>query len=275
MFDSWRPSGSDREPTDGFVAVLQRELLTPVHHDVATAHLEAMALELDLSRPSVEPERHPRRLSRAVLGAIACAGALTFTGGLGAAGALPAHAQHWLSNATRVFGIHIPDRPAPSAVGSEGNPPRVVPASSPTPAGRSQSRTSTARRAGTSLPRESEVGPAPKGTEVLTTVPLAPAAPGGGTSSADTGKSQAAQPADSNAADGNAPGNGKAQAAARASSNATIGSPTKSNAAGSDAESQAEAHASSNAAGALGPSNISVTATSRMRADEPLERSPA
>jgi hypothetical protein len=112
MFESWRAPGADPEPTGGIVAVLQRELLVPVDDAVAQAHLEAMTLEFELHCASFAgDDRRPRKMRRAVLGSVVAAGVLTFTGGVGAAGALPAPAQHWLSGVTRVFGIHVPDRP--------------------------------------------------------------------------------------------------------------------------------------------------------------------
>ncbi len=118
MFESWRAAGEAREQTDAAVAVLQRELLVPVDHDVREAHLEAMALELAVSRASfARDDCHPRRVRRAVVSSAVVAGALTFMSGLGAAGALPTPAQHWLSGLTRVFGIHLPDRP-PRAIGA-------------------------------------------------------------------------------------------------------------------------------------------------------------
>ena len=113
MFESWRAGDEAREQTDAAVAVLQRELLAPVDHDVRDAHLEAMALELAVSRASfTRDDRRPHRVRRAVVSSAVVAGALTFMSGLGAAGALPAPAQHWLSGVTRVFGIHLPDRPS-------------------------------------------------------------------------------------------------------------------------------------------------------------------
>jgi hypothetical protein len=113
--------GDDR---DRIVATLRRELLAPLPDDVAAAHLEAMLLERDFDRasgPTAEPDGRrvdrPRRRARTLVGAGALAAALSLTTGFAAAGALPATAQQWISRATRVIGIPLPDaspsRPAP------------------------------------------------------------------------------------------------------------------------------------------------------------------
>jgi hypothetical protein len=126
-----RLSGSaDERDAEAVVAILCRELLTPMDDVVVGAQLEAMLLEFEWEQEAAPEARRPRVRTPAVIGSCLVAVALSLTSGLGAAGALPATAQHWLSRVTRIIGIPVPDAPgygrAPSPIRTD--PPRVAPA---------------------------------------------------------------------------------------------------------------------------------------------------
>ena len=123
--DSSRSSASGRDPnTDGMVAMLQRELTPPRDPEVVARHLEMMFLEFEWGHASRRSEisRGPRarRRARAIVSTCAFATALSLTGGLAAAGALPASAEHWLHRVSRAVGLHLADPP-----GRALGPPRV------------------------------------------------------------------------------------------------------------------------------------------------------
>lgn len=124
------PGSADERDADAVVAILCRELLTPMDDAVVAGQLEAMLLEFDWEQEAMPAPRRPRLRTPAVVGSCLVAVALSLTSGLAAAGALPATAQHWLSRATRVIGIPLPDAPGyrltPSPTRTD--PARVVPA---------------------------------------------------------------------------------------------------------------------------------------------------
>jgi hypothetical protein len=262
MFESWRSAGAAREPADAVVAVLHRELLVPVDQEVANAHLEAMSLELAVSRASfADRDRGARRVPRTVVGSALVAGALTFMTGLGAAGALPPPAQHWLSGATRVFGIHLPDRPThPSGRSGDGAGPVAVPAKAPTNAPADH-----AQGAATHLGSPAGSASSPSGVRPTDSSGAGPGSPSGAQSSEldSPGREDGAGAAE--APGSNAGGNGKSAASA-ASAAAEHASPTANGSAGGTGnagaahtdDSTRTSHASSNADGATAPAN-SVT----------------
>jgi hypothetical protein len=105
---------SDSDPGRGgerIVATLRRELLAPVDAELTARHLEVMLLELDWERSPAPADRRPKLRVPRVVGTCVAAAALSLTGGLAAAGALPATAQHWISRVTHIVGIPLPDAP--------------------------------------------------------------------------------------------------------------------------------------------------------------------
>jgi hypothetical protein len=124
------PGSADERDAEAVVAILCRELLTPMDDDVVAGQLEAMLLEFDWEQEAEPSSCRPRLRTPAVIGSCLVAVALSLTSGLGAAGALPATAQHWLSRASRIIGIPLPDAPrsgsTPAPPGTD--PSRVAPA---------------------------------------------------------------------------------------------------------------------------------------------------
>jgi hypothetical protein len=90
---------------------LRRELLLPVDDELAARHLEAMSLEFDWELAPEPGDPRPKHRAPNVVATCVVAVALSLTSGFAAAGALPATAQHWLSRATRLVGIPLPDAP--------------------------------------------------------------------------------------------------------------------------------------------------------------------
>jgi hypothetical protein len=115
--DSSRSSASRHEPnTDAIVGILQRELMLPCEPDVAARHLEMMFLELEWEYvdegSAVSRASRSRRRAQAIVSTCVLATALSLSGGLAAAGALPASAQHWLHRVSRAVGLDLADAPA-------------------------------------------------------------------------------------------------------------------------------------------------------------------
>jgi hypothetical protein len=209
-------SGAER---DRVVATLRRELLVPFDDEVAASHLEAMLLEFDWKldpEPDAEPvHRRPMLRVRTVRASCIAAATLMVTGGFAAAGALPAPAQHWLSRATRVVGIRLPDSPAPSPAPRTNTPrtntPRITTPSARTPPQPSQAGPA-ARPGGRAAETTPPSKPRPRPVPAVKPGPTPPLAPAAGPEN-EPGNARSSEAKAKN----NAGGNGNAKSEAKSS----------------------------------------------------------